>query len=170
MKTSDIVKGAIVVAAVAGFFYFINQQPEEEVDDPDVQFSQDTTDETQRQIEEKFNTQVPEGADRAELKSNDIEGRALATRETTGEATIISILADIPDPTAGSFYQAWIIRGEERDENFDRISLGRLRVAKGGFVTEFTSERDLSEYNNLLISRETTQDSEPEETALEGSF
>lgn len=170
MKTSDIVKVAVVIAAIAGFFYFTNQAADEDVDETDMQFSQDTTEETERQIEERFRTEVPEGAERAELKARDVEGRALATREVTDSGTNISVLADLADPEQGHFYQAWAAKGQEGDEDFERISLGRLRVAKGGFVTDFTSESDLSEFDQVLISQERTQDSEPEQTVVEGSF
>lgn len=169
MKTSDIVKGGLIVAAIAGFFYFTNQSGQDDTTDFDSSTPQDTLEETENQIEERFRTEIPEGAERAELRSDDVDGRALATREVTDEGTTVSVLADLPDPETG-FYQAWIQRGEEGEEEFERISLGRLTVAKGGYVTEYSSADDLSDYDQVVLSQETSQDSEPEEILIEGSF
>ena len=162
MKKGDIVKGAIVIAAVAGIIYYIGQT-NEEPQDTQTPISQNTLEETQRQIEERFRTQVPEGVDRTELKREGVDGVALATREVTETGTNISILADLPDPQVG-FYQAWI---EKEDE---MISLGRLDIAKGGFVVEFTSERDLSEYDKVMITQQSDQQSSPEDVVIEGRF
>ncbi|HSL86160.1 MAG TPA: hypothetical protein VK861_04445, partial [Bacteroidales bacterium] len=115
MKKGDIVKAGIIVAVVVGFFYVINQTPDEDVTEPDMDF-QETLEETERQIEEQFQTEVPEGAERAQLRGEEVDGRALATRDVTEEGTNISVLADLPDPEQGMFYQAWAQKGDEEDE------------------------------------------------------
>jgi len=62
------------------------------------------------------------------------------------------------------------VRGRQGDENFAYISTGRLTLAKGGYMLEFESSRDYSEYSEVVVTLEAVDDKKPEKHILEGSF
>lgn len=91
-----------------------------------------------------------------------------ATRTTEGKY-VHSVTASLDAPAAGKFYEGWIVV----DAN-DFISTGRLsEEAPGEWSLEYTSNRDLSAYNSVVITEETEAnglDNVPEAHVLEGSF
>jgi len=125
----------------------------------------------EQRLQESFKYQIPENFERAELK--DVTGgtaSGIATRNYESGKFTHAILADLPDPKAGEFYEGWLVRGSEGEENFASISTGRLSVAKGGYMLEFTSNRDYSDYSMVVVSLEKLNDQRPETYILEGSF
>ena len=74
----------------------------------------------EQKIEDKFGgLKIPDNAERTELK--DISGG-----NGYGIATRSEVLADLPETGAGYFYQVWA----------DGQSLGKMRIAKGGWLFE----------------------------------
>lgn len=165
MNRRDIVIGFVILAALAGFIYFrAKRTTPEELTVPQTLSTED-------QIEQKFGVQLPENVERAELK--DVSGgnaSGIATRKFENGTFTLSVLADVPDPASGSFYEGWLVRGKEGDENFAYISTGRMSVAKGGYILEFNSQTDYSDYPNVVITLEKQADTTPETHILEGSF
>lgn len=171
MKSRDIVIGIVVVVMLGGAIYFSQKRSSQE----DLKVPETLS--TEDQLEEKFKIQIPEDVDKAELK--DLGGgtaSGIATRKflpaQAGADSKFSFtaLADLPDPDAGSFYQGWLTKGESGKEGFSMISVGRLSQAKGGWMLNFNSSTDFSDYGNVLISSEKTQDSKTEKRILGGSF
>ena len=122
-------------------------------------------------FEEKFNIQIPDDVDKAELKEvSDSGGSGIATRKFEDGKFTHSILADLPDPEQGSFYEGWLIRSEEGKDDYSLVSTGKLRLAKGGWMLDFTSSSDLNDHSKVLVSLEKTFDKTPEEKIIEGSF
>jgi hypothetical protein len=110
----------------------------------------------QERVEDRFNLQIPDNIEKTELV--DVSGGTGG-----GIATRTEILADLADPETGKFYQAWL----EKDGKL--VSLGKLRLAKGGWLIEYNSA-NYAGYNKVVVSLETKFDSVVETKILEGSF
>lgn len=108
-------------------------------------------------IEDKFNLQIPDNVEKTEL--NDVSGGT-----GSGIATRNEILVDLPDPETGKFYQAWV-----EDTNGNQISLGKLTMAKGGWLINYNSAL-YPGYNKVIVSLEIGFDKKIETKVLEGSF
>ena len=165
MKRRDIVIGIVILALLAGVTYWRRNRASEEA----LVVSETLS--VEDQIEQRFNLEIPEDVDRAEL--TDTTGgnaSALATKKFEAGSFSHSVLADLPDPTTGTFYQGWISKGEEGSEDFKLVSTGRLSIAKGGWMLDFSSKTDYSEYSKVMITEEKVNDSTPEKTILEGNF
>ncbi|KKU04221.1 MAG: hypothetical protein UX88_C0002G0036 [Candidatus Woesebacteria bacterium GW2011_GWC2_47_16] len=163
MRRREIVIGLIILAVVAGAIVWIRRTRTQEEPLP--------TPSIEEKIERTFNLEIPEDVERADL--NDVTGgtgSGIATRKYESGRFSHTVLADLPDPTAGYFYEGWLVRGKEGDANFAFISTGRMRVAKGGYLLEFTSSTDYSAYNGVVVTLERVDDKKPETHILEGSF
>lgn len=148
MRTRDILVGLIVLAVLVGGILWIrkvrlDRQSKMAVVTPTVE----------EQISETFNgLEIPADVEKAELKdTSGGDGIGIATRDM--------ILADLPDPESGYFYQVWVERGG------NLVSLGKMRVAKGGFLFE---GKILDQ--KVVVSREKAFDNKVETKLLEGSF
>jgi len=107
-------------------------------------------------VENRFNIDIPENVEKTDLV--DVSGGTGG-----GIATRSEILADLPDPEKGKVYQAWL----EKDGKL--VSLGQLRMAKGGWLTEYGAA-NFPGYNKIIVSLESKFDSILETKVLEGSF
>lgn len=166
MRKKDLIVGIVVIAVVVGIVYFWRTRGK------DLKVPETTpSPSAQEQIEERFNVVLPEGAEKIQLK--DVEGKdaiAIATRSFSEGAFSLTILADLPVPEEGTYYQGWIIKGEEGYEDYAVLTLGRLSVAKGGYILDFEAAKDYSNYEKVVVSKETLADDMIEDTILEGSF
>ncbi|MGD8744127.1 MAG: hypothetical protein PVJ52_00845 [Candidatus Woesebacteria bacterium] len=157
MNRRDIVIGVIVLVALALMVYFWQSRTPEELEIPQPSS-------VEEQIEQSFNVDIPEDVEKIELTDTaGMDASAIATRDVE-EGYSLTILADLPDVQEGEFYQAWI-ENEEKT-----IPVGRLTVAKGGYILEFESSIDYSEYDSVMVTLEETPDQTPEETILQGDF
>lgn len=164
MKTRDIIIGVVVILILGIGIYFLLQNGNEE----EVVIEPTPTPVSVEDVEDKFNVDIPDDAETAEMRGEGTS--ALATRRIVGGLITLSILADLPDLNAGERYQAWLTKGEEGSDDFSRISLGNLRIAKGGYMIDFNSSDDLDGYDHIQVSRETNSDSTPDNVVLEGNF
>ncbi len=159
MNKRDIIVGFLILAGLAVLiFYWQKPSVDEELVVPQTLSLED-------QIEDRFNLEIPEDVDKAEMK--DVSGgnsSAIATRKYEDGKFTHTVLADLPDLEAGRFYEGWLVKGDEA------ISTGRLSVAKGGFLLEFSSSTDYPDYNQVVITSEEAIDGTPESHILEGSF
>lgn len=166
MKTRDIVIGIIVLLLIGGVVLWRQRAARQEQPEPVGE-----TLSREEQLEERFQLDIPEDVDKAEL--DDATGgtaTGLATRKFEDGTFTHGVLADLPDPETGKFYQGWLVKGEEGDDDFDIVSTGRLSMAKGGWSLDFQASTDYSDYSRVLITAEEREDSTPEDTLLEGSF
>ena len=125
----------------------------------------------QDKIEQNFKTQIPEDVDKAELK--DVSGgnaSGLATRKFVNSTFELAILADLPQPQSGNFYQGWIYKKDLTGSVADMISIGQLSLVKGGYMLDYKTTTDRSDYANIFVSLEVTFDQNPEKHILEGAF
>jgi hypothetical protein len=110
----------------------------------------------EKELEDSFKYDIPDNASSIELKDiSGGNGRGIATEK--------EILADIEDPASGYFYQGWL------ENNGVFISLGRLQMAKGGWLLEYDKSK-YEEYKKLIISLEKINNSTIEKRILEGTF
>ena len=163
MKRKDIVIGLIILAVLAGIIYWF-RKPSEELKVPE-------TPSVEEKMEEFFNVEIPEDIEKAQLKDV-VGGDALgvATRNYEKNTFVHVVLADLPHLEEGSFYEGWLVRGEVGNDDFDFISTGKMRLGKGGYLLEFDSGTDYSDYQSVVITVEETEDDIPETHILEGSF
>lgn len=156
---------AAVVLVIGGLGYFLYQRSRQEVPVNNLGEGVEI-EEKANQLLESMNIDVPEGADRANLKDvNGGDNTGVGTRSMENGEFTHSVIAALPDPENGSFYQGWLVNAAG-----ENISTGKLRIAKGGFILDFTTDKDLSEYNKVMVSLEKIDDNKPEESLLEGSF
>lgn len=165
MARRDIIIGLIVVALIAGVIYFSRRSrtPRLETIAP--------TPGAEERIEGKFKTEIPSDVERADLK--DVRGgdsTGIATRKYKDAKFTHVVMADLPDPEAGSFYQGWLVKGSEGEANYSLVPTGRLRVAKGGWLLEYNSLKDYSDHPKVVVSQEAISDAKIETKVLEGSF
>lgn len=166
MARRDIIIGLIVVALIGGVIYFSRRSQT-----PKLENINPTPSGVEERIESKFNTQIPSDVQRSELK--DVRGgdaSALATRKYADGKFTHVVMADLPDPEAGSYYQAWLVKGNEGEAGYSLVSTGRLRVAKGGWLLEYNSVKDYSDHSKVIVSQETVSDAKIETRVLEGNF
>jgi hypothetical protein len=164
MNRRDIVIGGVILLLLSGVIYWRQTTRPEETKIPETLSVED-------QLEEKFKFEIPEDVDKTELK--DVAGvgaTAIATRKYEDGKYTHTALVDIADPEVGTFYQGWIAKGEEGSDDFSIVSTGKLKLAKGGWMIEFESSTDYSDYDKILITQEKFFDNNPEEKLLEGSF
>ena len=117
----------------------------------------------QEDIENSFKFDIPDDTNTFELK--DVSGGLPAGEAGNGRgiATDKEILADIEDPSDNYFYQGWLQKNDEL------ISLGKLQIAKGGWLLEYDKSK-LSDAEKIIISLERVFDNKIEKKILEGSF
>ena len=151
MNRRDIIVGLVILAGLAGLIYYWRQPAQDE----DLQVPQTLS--VEDEIEDMFNLQIPEDVDKAELSDKTGgDASAIATREFVNDKFTHTVLADLPDPEAGS-YVAELAKDDEI------VITGTLRTAKGGYLLEFQSDQDLNDYKTVRVKL-------GEEVVLEGSF
>lgn len=165
MNRRDIVIGLVILVVLGGVIYFRSRsETPEELQVPQTLSTEDV-------IEERFGLTIPEDVERTDL--SDVAGGSssgIATRKFEGGTFTHAVLADLPDPDQGTFYEGWLVRGSEGDSGFHLVSTGRMRIAKGGYLLEFQSSTDYSDHPSVVITQEEAADNVPEKHILEGSF
>ena len=98
---------------------------------------------------------------------NDYSGKATATRTINEQPFVHKVFADLDDPAEGKFYEGWLVGPSI-------VSTGELsKNSDGIYIIEFSSDEDLSEHDDVVITEETLADGldgKPEAHVLEGSF
>lgn len=167
MKRQDIVIGIVILAIVGGFLYTRSQQ-ESSTTVPDTQTTSTTT---EKELEDRFKIDLPDGSPKAEL--TDVEGgdgSGIASYKVEGGSYTLTVLADLSAPDQGASYQGWIVRGNEGEDNYSKVLAGRLTSAKGGYLLSFQSQTDYSDHKTVIISQEKNSDTVIDSKVLEGSF
>jgi len=119
----------------------------------------------EQQLKDNFGITVPDTAVKADLK--DVTGNnqvGLVTENKVNSQNDYTVIANLEDPTPGYFYEAWLVNGN------DTVSLGMLSVAKGGWLVDYTTSKDLSDHKTVWVTLERYNDNTPEKHILEGSF
>lgn len=158
MNRRDLTVGIIVIALIIGGYMLFKKAKNPPVSPPITPSVQET-------IEKTFNVNIPKDVDTAEMKDvSGGNGSGLATRKWQNGKFTHTILADLPEPPKGEYYEGWL----SKDDQF--VSTGKLRVAKGGYLLEFNSSKNYSDYPKVAVTLEKINDQKPETRILEGSF
>jgi len=161
MKTRDIIVGFLVlVVLITGVLLIKNSKKNKAVNLPAQ------TPSISQKITEKFGgITIPPNADKADLlpvAGN--EGLGEVVRVFDNGKFELTVLADLGQSKNGYFYQAWMSDGTTF------ISLGKLNLAKGGYLVNFSSTKNYSGYKKIVVTLEKVFDQTPEEVVLQGSF
>lgn len=149
MARRDVIIGLIVlIILIVGVFWIKKIR-----DNRNLKLAPTPSPSVEQRISETFGNgiQIPDDVNKIELK--DVSGS-----DAFGVATSDTVLADLPDPENGSFYQVWM----EKDGKL--TSLGKMRIAKGGWLYEGSVS------GKVIISLEKVYDNKMETRILEGSF
>ena len=160
MKRRDIVIGILVIILLGGIIYWRQKtQKKEELVVPE-------TLSVQKEFEDKFKISIPENVDKADLSDvSEGNGLGFATRKYENGKFSHTLLADLPEAAAGSFYEGWLMEDDSKV-----IPTGKLLLEKGGYILEFQSTKDYSSYKKVVVSLEKRLGKSPEKNILEGSF
>lgn len=146
MKTRDIITGFIVLVILIGVVLFIRNRS---VKSPAVVPT--ATPSITQKVSQTFNgLTIPQGVEQTELK--DVTGGA-----SFGIATRTEILANLPALPSGQFYQGRLANSAGKI-----VILGNLRLAKGGYILEYSSTK-YPGYNTVIVAQ-------AGKTILQGSF
>lgn len=150
MKRQDIVIAIVGLAILAAVLYFVRNRNQNN----EITVTQ--TPNVEESLEEKLNVQIPDDVEKAELTGeNDQLG--VATRDAASGSYTLTILADLIDPAEDKTYTAAVKKGDEE------IGVGTLRPAKGGYLLEFQTSQDLSDFDQVVVKMD-------DKAVLEGSF
>lgn len=169
MKKQRILGVLVIVLLIAGLVFFLGDKGIEEEGNGESEEAQ--VQEMVDELSAQLGVKIEEDVERASLR--DVSGggaSGLATRNYDGEEFTHSILAALPETETGKFYEGWLVLGEEGDEEYSILNTGKLQQSKGGFLLEFSSDQDLSDYQKVIVTLEENDDSTPEDHILEGSF
>lgn len=167
MKKRDIVIGLLLLTLVSGYYIWRSAQTADKMQIDEE--SANVLSSTEEKIEETFNVEIPDDVEKISLEDQkDQDSTGIATRKYADETFTHSVLADLPDPDDGKFYQGWLVKGEGENEETKKTS--KLRIAKGGYLLEFESNQDLREYNKVIISEEAADDNQIEDVVLQSTF
>jgi len=98
-------------------------------------------------------------------------GTGTANRDYNGKTFVHLVVAQLPNPADGKFYEGWLV---QKEPTLTFISTGKLEKEGGDdFVLLFTSETDYSNYHDVVVTEETESlglDDRVETHVLEGTF
>ena len=90
-----------------------------------------------------------------------------------GDKYIFRIAAQLPDPAANSYYEAWL----SKSGGADAVSVGKLYLLKGPaghegdrYYLSYTSDIDYWDYLDIFVTLETDDDPAPGQKILTGKF
>lgn len=141
MGRKEVFVGLFVILVILGIVFGVKKAKEVKVKPLNI-----PTPVTTQSLESKFNLTVPSDVEKINLQvAFGFEGMGVATRKFANGVFSHIIIADLPEPALGS-YQAWLIKDEA-----NKISTGTLKLAKGGYLLEFTSNIDYSDYKKIEV-------------------
>ena len=161
MQRRDLVIGAGVLLVIVGIVLFI-QSRRSELSVPEDSSPTPSMSETEQSMEDQFKVNIPDNVEKANLQG--LGGSGIATRDVMATPRDVMVLADLPDPETGKFYEAWVSNGT------DTKLLGRLASAKGGYLLDANISSSLESYNQVVVSLESVDDNNIEQAVLRGSF
>lgn len=169
MQRQRAIAVIVIVLIIVGLALFFRGGKEEEVEVTEGEGVR--IEDVVSELSTQLGVTVPEDVERTSMR--DVSGgtaTGLATRIFEEGRFTHTILAALPDLEAGSFYAGWLVRGREGEEGYSLMSTGKLRISKGGYLLEFTSNQDLTDHSRVTVTLERVDDGQPETQILEGEF
>lgn len=141
MGRKEIFVGIFVILVILGIVFGVKKAKETKVKPLNI-----PTPSVTQELENRFNLSISDNVEKINLQAaSGFEGVGIATRKFANGIFSHMVIADLTELTSGS-YQAWLIK----DENTE-ISTGTLKLAKGGYLVEFTSKTDYSDYKKVEV-------------------
>jgi len=155
----------LLIAVVIGLIWWRQSRNDDNKPTPNTNTEEQQVEERANRFLEERNIQLPEGAERTNLKDvSGGEGTGVVTRVASDNKTELTVLAALPDLDEG-YYMAWVRNGDNSVQK-----LGRLQMGKGGYMVDAQVNQKLSGAEKVIISRETKATDEPTSVVLEGAF
>lgn len=167
MKREQWVGLAVILVLIAGLWWWRRERTMSKSQVLPAEGEGVNIEDRASELAKRFGVVLRDNLERTELK--DVTrgtGRGVATRAYVDGKFEGTILAELPEPQLGEWYEGWWIR----EEPFSSIYAGRLRIAKGGFLLEFTQGVDLRDHPKVVVTLERRDDRKPEIHVLEGEF
>ena len=121
--------------------------------------------------EEKMKTEMLESSLSAELLAVGLfTGSGTATTTWNGSTFTNSVMATLPSPPEGKFYEGWLVRNSPE---LTFISTGKLELEGDQYVLKYTSETNYPNHIDIVVTLETSADgldNKPEAHVLEGAL
>ncbi len=141
MGRKEVFVGLFVILVILGVIFGVKKARDSKVKPLNIP----TPIETQ-ELESKFNLTIPDDVEKINLQvASGFEGMGVATRKFVNGVFSHIIIADLPEPASGN-YQSWLIK----DDN-TKIPTGTLKLAKGGYLLDFTSNTNYSNYKKVEV-------------------
>ena len=161
----------IIVILIVIFFVRRSQNENSNLVNSNIPFPQATS-AFESQLQNNFGITVPSSAVKANLvdvTGGNQMGLATFDKQSLPDGKLsgqndYTVIANLEDPATGYFYEAWLAN------NTDVIPLGQLNIAKGGWLLDYTTPKDLTDHKKVWITLESVNDNTPEKHILEGSF
>jgi hypothetical protein len=164
VKRETIIGAVVVVLILIGAYFFFSRYQRGKVAPPPAE-KVPVAEELEEGFEAGMGIEVPEGVEKTTL--TDVTGgagRGMATRKFEKGVFEHTVMASLPEPGAGKYYEGWLVR------NGEILSTGKMKEMKGGWYLEFSADRDYSDYNQVVVTLEEKDDRQPEKHILEGRF
>jgi len=94
-------------------------------------------------------------------------GTAVATRSFANGNFLHGITANVPDPTDGKVYQAWLLKN---GDSTTAVATGTLVKDTTGYTLDFSSATDYRSYSDVWVTLQSASDQGPKTLVLSGSF
>lgn len=164
-------KSKILAGAAVGILLIIIYVLSGRFNTPQLKLNPSPSPTVEQKIEQKFNVAIPDNLEKAILKDvSGGESEGIATRKYLSGKFNLTVLAALPDPENPNFYEVWIAKGKVGDKDYQIIPVGKLRIAKGGWLVDFNSTKNYPDFNSVIVSLEKKITKIPEKIILEGSF
>jgi len=164
-STMLIIVGVLVIALIVGVFFYVRSNS----DDGASNDSAATEPQAEQQPEQAEEEETNEGNfEEINLEAiNGQTGEGVAIRSVGDPTYTHELYAQTTDPADGKFYEGWLVGDSV-------ISTGKLeKDAEGVWRLTYTSNDDLSTYDEVVITEETEAnglDGVPERHIFEGKF
>jgi len=149
MNRKDIFLGFFLIVLAVGISYIVFFRDAD--DEPVVVIEESQTLSVQDEIEDTFNLVIPDDIEKGELLAiGDGTSSGMVTRDFMDGSFVFTVLADLPELDEGE-YEVFVSKEVPESSEYFAISIGSLRPAKGGYIVEFSSSEDLSEFENVVV-------------------
>ncbi len=98
---------------------------------------------------EQANISLPENSERINLRALEgVEATGVVSLSKDENETRVAVIASLPENESEN-YVVWMV-----GDGVDALKLGRLRLAKGGYLLDQSVSEDLRQYERVLIGKE----------------
>ncbi len=80
-----------------------------------------------------------------------------------------AVIALMPDPPAGKFYEGWLVQ-REGGKVINFFSTGKMTKEGGAYILNFKDTKDYPQHNTVIITLEEVDDKKPEKHILDGDL